>query len=174
MEPPASPLATQGGESFALGHVDSGQQREDSQTGGQNPEWGLREPLTPELRQGVEVKSPALVVSSIAPNQFWQDVAHPVTSGPRKVKTFLQGFGLRLTEGRVPGRMRSRGEYPYTVERATSDAASAVSPWGPRAELASSGAPDFCLWGPREMRALVSDLAAQVSRKQGVPGHDRC
>lgn len=122
----------------------------------------------------MEVKSPALVVSSIAPNQFWQDVAHPVTSGPRKVKTFLQGFGLRLTEGRVPGRMQSRGEDPYTVERATSDAASAVSPWGPRAELASSGAPDFCLWGPREMRALVSDLAAQVSRKQGVPGHDRC
>ena len=32
MEPPASPLATQGGESFALGHVDSGQQREHSQT----------------------------------------------------------------------------------------------------------------------------------------------
>ena len=60
------------------------------------------------------------------------------------------------------------------VERATSDAASAVSPRGPREELASSGAPDFCLWGLREMRALVSGLLAQVRRKRGVLGRERC
>ena len=100
MEPPASPLATQGGESFALGHVDSGQQREDSQTGGQNPEWGLREPLTPELGQGVGVESAALLVSSIAPNHFWWNVAHSVSLRPGKVKTFhrVLGSGLQKAE----------------------------------------------------------------------------
>ena len=94
--------------------------------------------------------------------------------GSGKGEDLSQGFGLRSSEGRVPGRMWSRGEDPYMVERATSDAASAVSPRGPREELASSGAPDFFLWGPREMRALVSGLPAQVRRKRGVLGRERC
>ena len=90
------------------------------------------------------VESAALVVSSIAPNHFWRDVAHSVSLGPLgKGEDLSQGLGLRSAEGRVPGRMRSPGEDPYTVERATSDAASAVSPGGPREGLASSGAPDF-------------------------------
>lgn len=94
--------------------------------------------------------------------------------GSGKGEDFSQGLGLRSAEGRVPGRMWCPGEDPYTVEIATSDAPSGVSPGGPREELASSGAPDFCLWGLREMRALVSGLPAQVRRKRGVLGRERC
>ena len=83
----------------------------------------------------------------------------------QKGEDLFAGSWTQIDRGQSPGRMQSRGEDPYTVERATSDATSAVSPGGPREELASSGAPDFCLWGPREMRALVSGPAAQVSRK---------
>ena len=91
--------------------------------------------------------------------------------GSGKGEDFSQGLGLRSAEGRVPGRMRSPGEDPYTVETATSDAASAVSPRGPREELASSGAPDFCLWGPREMRAWFQVCLPRLGENEPLRDH---
>lgn len=90
----------------------------------------MRTEGAPYSRTG-RVERPTLVVSSTAPNQLWQDVAHSVSLGPGKVRTFSQGLGLRSAEGRVPGRRRSRGKDPYTVERTTSDATSGVSPGDP-------------------------------------------